>query len=258
MATTPKLDMKMLAMPAMLLLSRKIAFTRPNPDYVCDEDGTCPDVALIPKELNNEDIIEKAQMGMICVAVLMMTMFYYIYNKAKSSVDGKKKIWVPPKPKPTLPFGMGPAPEAITLDDFKETSLGDHEADLVKEQAQSLIFPIGIAFFMSLKFNVHVSLLMQAVMLPINCFSDSGVVKKYILGKKDNGESDTMYNELYSKPTIDDVKAYNDKQAADSAPTTETPAVEDNKDNSAGKDEPRVVELDDDEEVKKTENKKDK
>ena len=52
-------------MPAMLLLSRKIAFTRPNPDYVCDEDGTCPDVALIPKELNNEDIIEKAQMGMI-------------------------------------------------------------------------------------------------------------------------------------------------------------------------------------------------
>lgn len=232
-------------MPAMLLLSRKIEFTVPNPDYVCDEDGVCPDIKDIPKDLNNTDIIEKAQMGLMCVAVLMMSMFYFIYGRTKAGTDSKKKVWVPPKPKPALPFNMGPAPEPITIDDFKETTLGEHEADLVKEQAQGLIFPIAIAYFMSLKFNVHVSLLMQGVMLPVNCL-DSGVVKKYILGSKNNGEGETMYNELYTKPTDADVKAFNDKQSAGVEAAPETPAVED-----TGKDEPRVVELKEEEKESK-------
>ena len=72
----PKMDLKMFAMPAMLLLSRKIAFTTPNPDYVCDDDGTCPDIKVIPKDLPNEDMIQKAQMGLATVVVVLMTLFY--------------------------------------------------------------------------------------------------------------------------------------------------------------------------------------
>jgi hypothetical protein len=180
-------------------------------------------------------------MGLMCVAILLMTMFYFVYGKVSKSPDFKKKCWVPPKPKPTLPFGMGPAPEPVTLEEFTETTLGEHEAALVKEQAQGLIFPIAIAYFMSIKFNVHVSLLMQGVTLPINCL-DSGIVKKYIFGSTNNGEGETMYGELYTKPTAADVKAINDKNA---------PAVEDEKkDEDEG---PRVVEIADDEDVKKEE-----
>jgi len=45
---------------------------------------------------------------------------------------------------------------------------------------------------MSLKFNVHVSLLMQGVMLPVNSL-DCMVIKKYLFGAKNNGTDDTMY-----------------------------------------------------------------
>jgi hypothetical protein len=38
--------------------------------------------------------------------------------------------------------------------------------------------------FMSLKFDVHVSLLMQSVMMPVNA-CDQLVLKKYLLGKKE-------------------------------------------------------------------------
>lgn len=45
---------------------------------------------------------------------------------------------------------------------------------------------------MSFKFNVHVSLLMQGVMLPVNSL-DCMVIKKYLFGAKNNGTDDTMY-----------------------------------------------------------------
>lgn len=109
------MDFKMFVMPAMLILSRQISFTVPNPEYICDGD-VCPDVKVIPKEINNQDVVDKAQMGLMFVAVLLMTAYYFVYTRVNSQgTDGKKQIWVPPKPKPTLPFGMGPAPEPIKV-----------------------------------------------------------------------------------------------------------------------------------------------
>ena len=130
-----------------------------------------------------------------------------------------------------------PPPPLSQLEDFKETTLQEHEAGLIKEQAQSLVFPIAIAYFMSLKFNVHVSLLMQGVMLPVNSL-DCAVIKKYLLGATNNGTDDTMYGELTSKPTEAQIKDINDKnKAAEPAAVEGAPAAE----------EPRVVELKDDE-----------
>ena len=185
--------------------------------------------------------MQKAQMGLMCVALFLVTLYVYCYNRVgQSGADSKKVCWVPPKPKPTLPFGMGPAPEPIKLEDFTETTLGEYEVSLVKEQAQALIFPIAIAYFMSLKFNVHVSLLMQGVMLPVNAL-DSAVLKKYILGSKNNGTSETMYGELYTAPTEAMVKTLNDAAGASAAVA------------DADADAPRVEELPDDVDVKKVE-----
>jgi hypothetical protein len=49
----PKMDFKMFVMPAMLILSRQISFTVPNPDYPigCEGDA-CPDIKVTPKEIN--------------------------------------------------------------------------------------------------------------------------------------------------------------------------------------------------------------
>ena len=232
----PKMDLKMFVMPAMLLLSRKIAFTIPNPEYVCDSDGTCPDIKVIPKDLPNEDMIQKAQMGLATVVVVLMTLFYYVYSRVQASgKEADKEIWVPPKPKPTLPFGMGPAPEEIKAEDFKKTTLREHEMGVLKESASGMVFPIGIAFFMSLKMNVHVSLLMQAVMVPLNAM-DSLVLKKYVLG------ADPGYGELAAPPSEAVLKALNDAAGAGAAAETAEGNVDDT---------PRVEELPDKEEEKK-------
>lgn len=220
-AAAPKMDLKMFVMPAMLLLSRKIAFTTPNPDYICEEDGTCPDVKIIPKELPNDDMIQKAQIGLATVAIVLMSIYYLVYSKVNAKgKENDKDIWVPPKAKPALPFGLGPPAEPVKVEDFTKTTLRQHEIGLVKESAQAMVFPIAIAFFMSLKMNVHVSLMMQGVMVPLNAF-DSLVLKKYLLG------SEAEYGELSAPPTPAIIKALNDAAAAAAAPAEEdTPKVE--------------------------------
>ena len=232
----PKMDLKMFVMPAMLLLSRKVAFTHPNPE--CD-DGVCPEG--VPKELPNEDMIQKAQLGLATVAIVLMSLYYLVYSRVNSKgKEADKDIWVPPKPKPSLPFGMGPAPEPIKVEDFKKTTIRQHEIDLVKESAQAMVFPIAIAFFMSLKMNVHVSLMMQGIMVPLNAF-DSVVLKKHLLG------SEAVYGELTAPPTEETVKALNDAAAAENPPA----AVED-------EEPPKVEELSDKDEDNKKDAKKPK
>lgn len=86
----PKLDIKMLAMPAMLLLSKKIDFT-------------------------NEDTVKMAQGALVAVLVLAVTIHFFVYSRVTSRKDGEKKIWVPPKAKPELPFGLGPPKEPIKV-----------------------------------------------------------------------------------------------------------------------------------------------
>jgi hypothetical protein len=42
----------------------------------------------------------------------MLSLHYYVYTRAQANTN-TKKIWVPPKAKPSLPFGLGPAPEPV-------------------------------------------------------------------------------------------------------------------------------------------------
>ena len=90
----PKLELKMLVMPALLFLSKQIDFKDPN-------------------------VIQMGQVGLVTVAVLLLSIHYFVYTRAnsnKSDVD----IYVPPKPKSQLPFGLGPAPEPVKPEDFEK------------------------------------------------------------------------------------------------------------------------------------------
>ena len=59
----------------------------------------------------------------------------------------------------------------------------------------------GISFLMSMKFNVHMFLLIQAVMMPLNAL-DMIVLKKYLLGTQKNADGSNLYNEFLSHPTL--------------------------------------------------------
>lgn len=147
----PKLDYKMFILPVVLLLTRKINFK---------------DAATEPAEVREEGArnIWLAQQGIIAVTVLMSTIYLYIYSRITQQKDCDTKIWVPPKPKPTLPFNMGPPAEPEKPEDYEETTYAEFENKQLRDAAGALAFNVGIALFMSYKFHVHVSLLMQVTL----------------------------------------------------------------------------------------------
>jgi hypothetical protein len=100
---------------------------------------------------------------------------------------------------------------------------------------------VGISLFMSFKFNVHVSLLIQTAMLPVNAY-DSVILKKYLIG------ATTAYNELTAPPTAALVEELNRKAGATATAATSTavPAAAVRPGSAIPDDEPRVVELDGD------------
>ena len=133
----------------------------------------------------------------------MLSVYFFVYTRISSSKN-EKKIWVPPKPKPQLPFNLGPPPEPVEPKDYEATTYKDYEIKLIKEAAQSILMSSGISFFMSIKFGVHMSLLIQAIMMPLNAF-DLVVLKKYILGTTKSPEGGNLYNELFSEPTKESI-----------------------------------------------------
>lgn len=176
----------------------------------------------------------------------MLSVYYYLYTKVSGNKDDKK-IWVPPKPKPSLPFGLGPAPEPIKIEDFEATTYRDYEVKLVKEGVQAVVMSGGISFLMSLKFS-PMALLIQSVMIPIT-MSENLVLKKYLMGVTKNAEGGNLYNEEFSAPTVKQVAALNAANAALNAPAADADAP------AAGAiaaDEPRVEELPAEDKDKKT------
>lgn len=85
----PKLDLKMLVVPVILLLSRNV-------------------------DMKNEKIVQLLQTVLISIGVVVLSIHYLVYLKVTSSKNDKK-IWVPPKPKPQLPFGLGPPEEPLKV-----------------------------------------------------------------------------------------------------------------------------------------------
>lgn len=212
----PKLDFKMLIVPAVLFFGKKIDFKDPQ-------------------------IAQLVTGGFATVVAVVLAVNFYLYTCATAKKESKN-IWVPPKPKPTLPFGLGPAPEPITAADFTATTYQGYEVSLIKENVQSVLMSGGISFLMSMKFG-PMSLLIQAIMIPIN-LSENVVFKKYVLGVKTNAEGGALYNELFTAPTPAIVAALNAANA---------PAA----DSSEGATSSRVEELPDEKEDKKN-SKKDK
>lgn len=124
---------------------------------------------------------------------------------------------------------------------------------LLKDSAQAILMSIGIAFFMSLQFKIHMSLAMQCVMVPLTAF-DSVVLKKYLLGTKTGADgSSAIYGELEAPPTAEYLAKLNAAAApaADAAIETTAAAAP----APAGK-ECRVEELSEDEKDKKVDEKK--
>jgi len=199
----PKLDIKMLVLPALMFLQKRFVFV--------DKDGKAT------------ELVQQAQMGLVAVAVLMLTIHYYVYTRIQAKNKGVlTKIFVPPKPKPTLPFGMGPPPEPLTPEQYTETTMLDHEISILKESLQSIVMSVIISLVMSMKFNIHVSLLMQAIMLPLNA-TDVLVLKKYLLGtcKNENGGSN-LYLEETVRPTVESIARSSSNPTSTSTSTNST------------------------------------
>jgi len=220
MAASPKFDFKMLILPAMMFFSKKIDFKDPQ-------------------------IILYTQGGFTAVLVILLSLYYVVSTMIDSKKD-LKKIWVPPKPKASLPFGLGPAPEPVEPKDYEETTYHAYEKKLVQELLQSALMSAGISFFMSYQFKVHMSLLMQAVMMPLNAV-DSVILKKYLLGVTKNANGGPLYNELMSAPTKESIAIAEKLEAARAAGVGSNSSTE--------KEEPKVVELPDEPKEDKKEEK---
>jgi len=195
MAAQPKLDFKMLVLPAMLLFSKKIDFKDPEILKLVQAAFITGPFLCGGAIINNLLIIY-----LFTVAILMLSLYLYVYTLVTKRADRAKAIWVS-KPKQQLPFGLGPPPEQLKPEDFDETTYEKHEKKLLLEAAQAIIMSGAISFFMSIKFNVHMSLLIQAVMMPLNAF-DMLVLKKYILGVQKSSDGTNLYNEFLSAPSI--------------------------------------------------------
>ena len=83
------MDPKMIALPAMLYFGRKIDFTDP-------------------------EIVKIGQISLVSVGILLLTIHYYIYTRIQAKKDNRP-VWVPPKAKPQMPFGLGPAEEPLKV-----------------------------------------------------------------------------------------------------------------------------------------------
>lgn len=225
----PKLDFKMLVLPAVMFFSKKIDFKDPQ-------------------------IVQYVQIAFTTVLVLLMSVYLFAKQKIEAKKD-TKKIWVPPKPKPQLPFGLGPAPEPVEPKDYEETTYMAYEQKLVQELIQSALMSAAISFFMSYQFKVHMSLLMQAIMMPLNAF-DAVILKKVFLGVTKNADGGPLYNELFSAPTKESIAIAEKLAAARAAGVGSTTAAA----ATTEKEEPRVVELPDEpkEDKKNEEDKEEK
>ena len=166
---SPKMDLKMMVLPALFLLQKQI-------------------------DMKDPKIINYARIGLVTAALIAAGTYFMIWKMTDSNKD-KKVVWIPPKAPPSIPF-LSPPAEPLKPEDYTKTTIPEHEKKLVQEALQGIAMSVGIAIFMSMKFDIHLSCLMQAVMIPIGLW-DSVLVQKYIMGNK----KENMYNELTSPPS---------------------------------------------------------
>jgi len=194
----PKLDFKLFVMPAVFFLSR----------YV---------------DLKDDNIVNLCRQVFITVAAIVGALYYVVYTLISSKND-QTKIWVPPKPKPSLPFGLGPPAEAVKPDEYEETTYVAYELKTVQAEISQLLLSFAMTLFMSFQFKIHLSLLMQSVNSPITLLS-SPTVLKYFFKITKNSDGSKLYKELLSAPsatTGDSAFFRNDEPRVEEIPIEDT------------------------------------
>lgn len=195
----PKMDLKMMVLPIMFILQKQIDMTNP-------------------------ETINSVRMGFLTIGILAVGSYLFIYQIISGKKD-MKVMWVPPPPQPALPFG--PQPKPPTAADYVKTNYHDHELHLVFEALKGLAISCGMALFLSWKFQIHMSCLMNCVMVPLGLF-ENVLVKSYILGMK----QDRMYKEELVDPNT--------------IPSLQQPVGDVVEEEEEEVEPPRVEELDDD------------
>ena len=179
----PKMDLKMMILPAMFFLQKQI-------------------------DLKDPIILNYVHIALITVAIIGLGTYFFI----KQLIDRSKnntKIWIPPKSPPQIPF-LSPPPEPIKPEDYTETTYQAHENKLIMEAIQGVVMSCGIAALMSFKFGIHMSCLMQAVMVPLGLY-DNILVQKYIFGTNKTN----LYKELLTAPVKNETVTKNDDDDKD-------------------------------------------
>ena len=177
----PKIEYSKIVVPlAVMFLTKNVPYF----DFVKNPDGLRP-----------------CQGALVAVTILVLTIHYYIYTLVNNNSKKDIKIAVPPKPAPQL---FGPPAEAPTEDKYTKTTYKEYEIGLLRESGQSLLFNIAFAMFMSLKMNIHFSMVMSVVNVPLN-FVESAIFRKYMLGitKKTSGLSN-IYDEKIVETNSDE------------------------------------------------------
>lgn len=167
-----------------------------------------PAILLFQKkfiDLTDQDNIDMVRTVLISVITIVCGVYFVVYQMVSSKKAGsEKKIWVPPKPEPAMPFSTPPPPP--TPEQFVETTYYDHEMALVMDAVKAMAMSCGIALFMSFKFNIHVSSLAQIIQLPLTTY-ENPLVKKYVLGMKAD------YKELTTAPVSEGTQTNGDGSA---------------------------------------------
>lgn len=123
-----------------------------------------------------------------------------------------------------MPFLPTPS-EKLKLEDYKETTYVDLETDTIKNEVIKLLFAVVFSIGASLKFNIHMSLVIQSGMGLVHFF-DSIVFQKYIFGAQKSSTGGTLYGELLSPPTAADLAKVNEASADRNYFTPDEPRVE--------------------------------
>lgn len=142
-------------------------------------------------DLKQEENVNYVRIAAGSSLALVLSVYFILYKMVEGKGD-KTQIYVPPKAAPSLPFAA-PAPKPKP-EDYEETTYFSHEKQMLWDAAVSSCSSIAIAGFMSWKFNIHISCLLQAVILPTS-FYDNLCCRKYLTGAKG-----LLYGELLEKP----------------------------------------------------------
>jgi len=148
--------------------------------------------------VENPGNVRPCQAALVSVTILVLTIHYYIYVCVNNNVKKDLKIAVPPKPAPQL---FGPPAESPSEDKYTKTTYKEYEIGLLRESGQSLLFNIVFAMFMSYKMNIHFSMIMSVVNVPLN-FVESTIFRKYVLGITKNTTTGSC--NLYDEKIVDD------------------------------------------------------